>query len=68
MGGPTIPDIRNQSPETNLKMVLEALANLGVQIKTKVQATDVADFDRKLDDAIEGLSFPSVHPPRNWTK
>jgi len=35
LGGPTIPDIRGQTPEANLKMVLEALGELGVRIKTR---------------------------------
>lgn len=35
LAGPSIPDIRTQSVDQNVKMVLEALAGLGVQIKPK---------------------------------
>lgn len=31
--GPSIPDIRAQSPEENVKMVIEALAALGVNVQ-----------------------------------
>ena len=32
LAGPSIKDIRNQSPEQNLKMVLDALSTFGVKI------------------------------------
>lgn len=33
--GPSIPDVRNQSVDQNVKMVMDALMGLGVQIKPK---------------------------------
>ena len=33
LSGPSIPDIRAQSIEQNVKMVADALSSLGVQIK-----------------------------------
>jgi hypothetical protein len=31
---PSIPDIRNKSPQANLQMVIEALAGMGVKANT----------------------------------